>query len=237
METKKLECIITTLLIILSVSTAAMIYLSNAKAVAFDQATYEKEYAKYNIKERVGPEVDLSKETAFLIAYLESGSGEIQTDFFNQREKTHLVEVRAIFRTVQTLRDIAVFLSVISLVALIYLIRRAYINLSDNEAREYYKKTLSKLLIWTGAIVDGIAVLFALMAATFTSTFIKFHQLFFKTETWMLDPATDNLIRMFPEAFFYDLFVKIVLISVVLATFMLAVGYLMRLGKPKMFQK
>jgi integral membrane protein (TIGR01906 family) len=233
METKRLNAIITILIIILSASTAAMIYLSNINAVAFDQELYEKEYLKYDIRERFDPGVDLSNETAFLLSYLESGSGEIQTDFFNQREKTHLIEVRALFGQLAMLLDIAVAISVIALVLLVYMIRHVYIELSDKDAREHYKKTLSRFLIWTGGIVDGIAVLFAAMATMFSGAFIQFHLLFFKTDTWMLNPATDNLIRMYPEAFFFDLFVRIVLMSVMFATVMLAAGFLIKLGKPK----
>jgi integral membrane protein (TIGR01906 family) len=236
MEKERFGIYITILIILLAISTASMIYLSNINAVAFDQELYEKEYVKYNIRERFDPSVNLTNETAFLLSYLESGSGEIQTEFFNQREKTHLVEVRDLFKLVSMIIDIMVVISIISFVLLVYLIRHTHIHLTDKEAREYYKKALSGFLIWTGGIVDGIAALFAVMATMFSGFFIKFHLLFFKTDTWMLNPATDNLIRMYPEAFFFDLFVRIVLMSVVFATAMLVAGFVIRLGKPKIFR-
>jgi integral membrane protein (TIGR01906 family) len=38
----------------------------------------------------------------------------------------------------------------------------------------------------------------------FEQFFILFHLVSFSNQYWMLDPARDYLIRLFPEGFFYD---------------------------------
>ena len=47
-------------------------------------------------------------------------------------------------------------------------------------------------------------------AVDFTSFWTSFHHVFFTNDLWLLDPATDNLILMVPEQFFFDLVFRIV---------------------------
>jgi integral membrane protein (TIGR01906 family) len=237
MEKEVLHKLVTVLVILLALSTTVMIYLSNAKAIALDQDIYEKEFDKYNIHQRFNTTTNLTKETTTLITYLESGDGTIQSDFFNQKEKTHLVEVRDLFKLLTLVLNIIVIISAVSLFLLLISLRHFSALLTHAQGTEYVKRLISNLLIGIGAAVDAIAVLFAVMAFTFTSSFILFHKLFFRTDTWILNPATDNLIRMFPEPFFFDLFTRIILMSIVFATILLVIGFVMKLGVPKMLQR
>ncbi|MBW2971558.1 DUF1461 domain-containing protein [Candidatus Woesearchaeota archaeon] len=237
MDKELLKPIITVLIIILCISTAGMIYFSNIKSVSFDQELYEREYQKYDIRSRFPPETNLTGETAVLLDYLEHGTGTIESDFFNEKEKTHLVEVRALFRLVTQMLTISVWVSILSMFLLILSVKRYSAHLPRHESPEYYKKVISGMLIGIGSAVDAIALGFFAMAFTFSVAFYKFHELFFKTDTWLLNPATDNLIRMFPEPFFYDLFIRIILMSVVFATVMLVIGFVMKLGRPTMFDR
>ena len=45
--------------------------------------------------------------------------------------------------------------------------------------------------------------------------FLKFHEISFNNNLWLLNPETDNLIKLFPLEFFYDFVLKIVLYSVI----------------------
>jgi integral membrane protein (TIGR01906 family) len=237
MEKRTIERIILALLILLAASTAAMIYLSNTRTTTFDRTLYQKEYVEYSIAANFDPGVNLTNETDFLLNYLEKGEGEIQTGFFNAREKSHLIDVRGLYEEIYFFNTVAAITSMICLVLLVYFFKRLAAHMPEHEANERYKKMLYTLLITTGAIVDGIAVLLAITAFTFDTSFITFHEIFFTSDTWMLNPATDNLIRMFPQEFFYDMFTRIVLMSVVFATLLLVVGLVMKLGKPKMMQR
>lgn len=233
MDKEILKPIITVLVIILCLSTAAMIYFSNIKAIAFDQDLYEKEYLKYDIRSQFPSGTNLTEETAILLDYLEHGTGTIDSGFFNEKEKAHLVEVRDLFRLLTQMLTISVWISIISMMLLIISVRKHTSTLPHHEGFEYSKKIISGMLIGIGSAVDAIALAFMAMAFTFSLAFHKFHEMFFRTDTWLLNPLTDNLIRMFPELFFYDLFIRIVLTSVIFATIMLVIGFLMRLGKPR----
>jgi len=235
MNKKVLHNIITALLVLLILSTSFMIYFSNLKAVTFDKELYETKYREFDIYSRFSEDTDLEAETGILLEYLEHGEGEIETDFFNEKEKTHLVEVRHLFKIANIALNTAVIISIISLFLLLIAIR--YFSAYLKQPPEYLKKILSNLLIGIGIVVDGIALVFALIALTFSSSFIKFHELFFKTDTWLLDPATDNLIRMFPQQFFFDMFVRIIMLSVIFATILLIIGIAIRLIKPEMVSR
>ena len=41
------------------------------------------------------------------------------------------------------------------------------------------------------------------------ASFTLFHEIFFTNDLWLFDPATDYMIRMLPEGFFYDMVMRI----------------------------
>ena len=237
MDKRSLHRIITLLLVLLIISTSVMVYLSNLKSVAFDRELYNSKFDEFNVHELFPEGTDLAQENEVLLHYLEHGKGQIQSEFFNSKEKTHLVEVRHLFRIVDIALNTAVFISIVSLLLLIIAIKRFTTRLNERKSLAYFRHTISNLLIGIGFVVDGIAALLALVAFTFSSSFIRFHEIFFKTNTWMLNPATDNLIRMFPQQFFLDLFTRIIIMSVILATILMAAGFAMKLFRSISLQK
>ena len=52
-------------------------------------------------------------------------------------------------------------------------------------------------------------VLGGLFASDFNRYFVIFHKIFFTNDLWIFDPATDYMIRMLPEGFFYDMVMRI----------------------------
>lgn len=50
------------------------------------------------------------------------------------------------------------------------------------------------------------------MAMTdFNKYFIKFHEIFFTNDLWLLNPLTDRMIMLLPEVFFRDIVLVIVM--------------------------
>jgi len=75
---------------------------------------------------------------------------------------------------------------------------------------------------WATLIVVGAITLFVVLA--FNVIFVTFHQVFFQAGTWSF-PYSDTLIRLFPERFWQDVFLAVVIISGVLG---LGMALLMR---------
>ena len=172
-----------------------------------DFGWYEKEYEKYNVTEDLEMKMDdVMDVTEEMMAYLRGDredlvvwttvNGEKQ-EFFNDREKAHMVDVQNLFLGGLTLRFGAIIELVISLSGLIF-------------TKGNWKRILQKsFLTGLGAflvISGGLGVLFA---SDFNKYFFLFHEIFFDNDLWLLDPATDLMIRMLPEGFFFDMVIRI----------------------------
>jgi integral membrane protein (TIGR01906 family) len=109
---------------------------------------------------------------------------------FDVRETAHMADVRDLVGTLFAVQVLAVAL-VISLAVLMLVLwpPRAL------AAAAFYGSVLT-------AIILGLASLLAL--AGFDSAWSQFHVVAFTNDFWELNPATDHLIQMYPEAFWFD---------------------------------
>lgn len=133
---------------------------------------------------------------------------------YNEREVRHLIDVRVLVR--QT--------SIVHIVGGLILLLAA------------------GFLVWTGrgeaaarALATGAGLTVALIGAigivaafAFRFFFVQFHLTFFKGDTWLF-PGTDTLIQVFPEKFWFDVSLLIVLLTLVEAV-VVGVGALAWLG-------
>lgn len=168
---------------------------------------YEREYKKYQVADSLNMTMDnIMDVTDQMMAYLIGKKAELSVitdvdgetqDFFNEQDRFHMGEVKDLFLGGLKIRNImlvAVLLILILLAAqkaeLIKLLPRAYFV----------------TLGITGVIT---VVLGGLFASDFDKYFRIFHEIFFDNDQWMFDPATDYMIRMLPEGFFYDFVFRI----------------------------
>ena len=168
---------------------------------------YEREYKKYQVADSLNMTMDnIMDVTDQMMAYLIGNKAELSVitdvdgetqDFFNEQDRFHMGEVKELFLGGLKIRNImlvAVLLILIMLAArkadLIKLLPRAYFV----------------TLGITGVIT---VVLGGLFASDFDKYFRIFHEIFFDNDQWMFDPATDYMIRMLPEGFFYDFVFRI----------------------------
>lgn len=172
-----------------------------------DFGWYEKEYEKYNVTEDLEMKMDdVMDVTEEMMAYLRGDreglvvwttvNGEKQ-EFFNDREKAHMVDVQNLFLGGLTLCFSAIIVLVISLSGLIF-------------TKGNWKRILPKsFLTGLGAFLVISGGLGVLCASDFNKYFFLFHEIFFDNDLWLLDPATDLMIRMLPEGFFFDMVIRI----------------------------
>ncbi|MFC1754040.1 TIGR01906 family membrane protein [Thermoproteota archaeon] len=206
------------ILILLIGSMPFLMMLSSFRMIAFDLNYYHDKYTELDVYENPKfLDVNLMNETAFLLNYLKHGDGVIQTDFYNQREKSHLVDVRNMFRTALSLRRFFFFFSLIMLIFLFRL----------TTGKEEFVKGLSKYLMYGSLLTIGMLLLGWLFMMNFDASFTGFHKIFFTGDTWLFNPMTDNLINMVPQQFFYDITKDILSLTFILALIGLAVGAIM----------
>ncbi|MFN8474948.1 MAG: TIGR01906 family membrane protein [Anaerolineae bacterium] len=125
---------------------------------------------------------------------------------FNEREVSHMVDVRDVLHNAFIAQ---VIMGVLILVSL-FVIRRS----------------AGRTLIWAGVFTIVVVVLIGIFAATsFDLFFTLFHRLFFEGNSWLfLD--TDTLIQLYPEELWYNGSLLIVGLTVLEALVLGTLGWL-----------
>ena len=189
----------------MSFAIVGVLAITIVQFVCFDTDWYAKEYAKYDVYQTVEMEgAELGKVTVRMIDYLQGVEENLDIEavvagktreFFNEKEKAHMADVKVIFDNIMFARNVCL---VIFLFAGMYylLAKRAGMKLLD------YMPVSFAII---GAIFAVIALI-AYIAITFnfTGVFTAFHEFAFTNDLWLLDPSTDMLIRILPEGIFYD---------------------------------
>ena len=163
---------------------------------------YEYGFDKYEISQDTGiGRIQLRNVAQHLIDYFNLRADTVQIavvkgdeefNLFNEREVIHLSDVRSLIQLDYWVQRGAFILIVICALALFFGLRVGW-------------RMLVRGLFWGSFITMGLMVALAIWAFFgFERLFILFHLVSFSNEYWILDPARDYLIRLFPGGFFYD---------------------------------
>lgn len=176
---------------------------------AVNQDFFESEYDQLGTADHIGiSRQDLSQVTRNLLAYTTGSrdsldmqakiNGEYR-EVFGQREKTHMVDVKALYLAARNVRA-WFFVGAAVLIVLAFAIsgRKALLWLCRS------------FLCVSGVFVVVVAAIGIYAASDFTAFWTSFHHVFFTNDLWLLNP-TDVLIMMVPEQFFSDLVTKIII--------------------------
>ncbi|HYF82053.1 MAG TPA: TIGR01906 family membrane protein [Clostridia bacterium] len=199
---KKISVIFVALFIVLM---PIMLVLTDVQVVAYDRDYYRTEYIKYNVPEQIGMSIEnLMLSTEQLLLYLEDKRADLEfkaeftkgaEEFFSERDKQHMVDVKGLFVKGQFLRNLSFFYIVGFMLFLFW--RRNHAG----QLRRLAKYGIAVAIAGTAPVL----ILVALMNIDFYKYFTIFHEIFFTNDLWLLDPAADRLINIFPEAFFTDM--------------------------------
>ena len=199
---------------------------------------YKKEYEKYQVTESLHMEMDdVMDVTEKMMDYLIGKRPELSVitqvdgetkDFFNDQDRFHMSEVKDLFLGGLKLRKLLLAIAILFSTLVSSLIYR--MNASDDSgddtdtkpADTKGKETGQKAALAQAArflsvayfkalAIFGVAsiVIGGLFASNFNKYFTIFHEIFFDNDLWMFDPATDYMIRMLTEGFFYDFVFRI----------------------------
>jgi len=180
--------------------------------VGLNTGFYNKEYAELNTAADLGmSHDDLMKSTVTLIDYIKGNRDDmvvnatidgVQREVFNDREKAHMVDVAALFGGWNVYKTVCLVASPLIFAAAVFIVR-------ENRLRFFARR-----------YIEGAAIFFVILIAAgiwalidFNSLWVNFHLLFFHNDLWMLDPYTSVMINMFPEQFFNDMVLRIILLT------------------------
>lgn len=204
------------ILIIISVILGAV------NLMCFDRSFYKAEYEKLGTAASIGmSQEDLDKATEVLLDYIQDRRSDLDVtaeingetcQVFNQREIEHMVDVKNLYLGAMNAGMVCGGVGLLVLVV-------SFVLKKKQQALKGY--------LWGNAAFVAIFAILAIYAAVdFNSFWNGFHHIFFTNDLWILNPATDILIMMVPQQFFFDLVMRIVIASVVAIAVLLAADIL-----------
>ncbi|MBC7087181.1 MAG: TIGR01906 family membrane protein [Tissierellales bacterium] len=208
---KKIDYVLLVILII-SISIFALITALENNAYNLDY--YMESYSKNNVYEITNKSYDELETISKKIIEVIKGNADANElePYFNQKEIHHMRDVQGLFNIAKILKLISAILIII---LIFYFLKKEKANIMGK---------------WIGL---GLAVnyfilliLFILVTTDFNRYFIKFHELFFSNDLWILDPSKDLLIQLMPEAFFTDIIIKILIRFIVYILIAQFIGYI-----------
>ena len=166
----------------------------------FNLDFYKNFYSKENLTANIGTTSDeLINNTSNLLDYLNS-KAELNTSWFTEKDILHMEDVRTLYNVS--------FYTMIFFIAIFIISTILIMVLYKNHTMFYITRTFNKTLL---AFIVLIIVLAGIISYNFNSFWIKFHQLLFSNDLWLLSPDESNLIKMVPEEFFISLITTIIL--------------------------
>ncbi|HEY49965.1 MAG TPA: TIGR01906 family membrane protein [Dehalococcoidia bacterium] len=170
-----------------------LLLTTNSWFTANDIRLYEYDYNHYPVGIGTGLDkeefLDVADE---IITYFKSDEEYLDVELFSEREVAHMKDVKGLIQL-----DYKLLLASLSFIV-------AYIVINFALRRGSFWRVLAKRLIQGSAVtVIVLAVLGLWALIDFDSLFLCFHKVSFTNNLWQLAPG-DNLVLMFPEAFFND---------------------------------
>ncbi len=166
----------------------------------FNLDFYKNFYTQENLAPNIGTTYDkLIDNTSNLLDYL-NYKEELNTSWYTPKDIQHMVDVRTLYSISHKIMIIFLIVFIISTILLVVLCKSNTIY--------YISKTFNKVLLSFFVVIGGLTYI---ISYNFNSFWIKFHQLLFSNDLWLLSPDESNLIQMVPEEFFISLITKIII--------------------------
>ena len=166
----------------------------------FNLNFYKNFYSKGNLTANIDTTSDeLINNTSNLLDYL-NGKAELNTSWFSEKDILHMKDVKILYSVSFYTMIFFIAIFIISTILIIFLYK--------NCTMSYITRTFNKTLL---AFIVLIIVLASIISYNFNSFWIRFHQLLFSNDLWLLSPDESNLIKMVPEEFFISLITTIIL--------------------------
>ncbi len=181
-----------------------------------DEGLYQQGFDDYNISQRAGiPPDELQAVGAEIRRYFNSSEEPLsvrarvygeERDLFNPREVTHMRDVKVLIQKVYLVMQVAGAFLVAGIIGGVIWYRGSSAD------------KLALLFHWGGWLTLTLVMGVGLLALTgFDALFLRFHQISFSNDFWLLDPRTDYLIILFPQGFWFDATIRVALTAVTAA--------------------
>jgi len=176
---------------------------------------YDKEYQKYNIYDRFSKDEAINA-TRNILGFFQSRN-DLDDAFFKENEISHLQDVKNLLQKSKQLYYVSVSFFWLILVAYYLFYRKTFM------------KFFSDMLFYSGIFSLAFILLFSIFYALsgFDFIFELFHKSFFM-DNWAFNPELSNMKALFPDAFFLDFSIRILIYVIIKLILLTGVGYMLR---------
>ncbi|MFP6594446.1 MAG: TIGR01906 family membrane protein [Dehalococcoidia bacterium] len=207
-------------IVLLAISLPLFFISLNVRVLTNSQTFYEWGFDANNVERRTGlGDTALTSAASQLIDYFGNDEEflDLRVDFegreielFNQREITHMADVKDVMNVMFNAVWVTGAMVVIVVAVGFYLLGRGFLPM------------LRSGIMWSTIAGLTVAALFGLATLIdFNTTFRLFHEVVFRNDFWKLSPSQSLLLRLFPQGFWF----AATLILVVLTAVQLGVMY------------
>lgn len=187
--------------VVLSVLTGLLLtiisFIMVFETYALSEAFYIEGFKAYEVKDIVNiSEDDLEQVTHEMVTYLNDRSGDlhvmvtidgVSTEYFNAKEQAHLTDIMNLIRHGREVLQLLKYM----LLGLLVM----HVSVPMSKRFNFFKYSV----FWA---IGFLAILGLSYFMDFNSAFIKFHEMLFYNDLWMLDITKDRLLQMMPLEFF-----------------------------------
>lgn len=202
-----------------------LIFLIAADFSVFDLEFYKKEFSAYGAQQEIPDAISMHHKVADFL----KGKTNALPKELNQREKRHLQDVRRLVQTfnIALYSTSALFLSVF------------FASWRVLKPKNHISGFAGKVFLFGGSFTIFLAgALLLLINSSFESTFESFHGLLFEKGTYLFDPGSEIIVRLYPEPLFMDLGIRISEIALFSSLIGIFIGiFLMSTSKNKKIKK
>ncbi len=168
--------------------------LLHINVLMYDFSFYQGEFEKLGVYDKYNEEI-VDENALFVLDYVKHGTN-LETDFFNEKEKIHLGDFRNIVRNSVYLLYFTGLVLIFSVGYLLFV--KKYKLLFQSFSLGFIFTLVLLMLLVLGSLIS------------FSFFFDLFHEIY-PNDLYLLNPGVDNLIVLFPERFFLDISQRIIL--------------------------
>lgn len=198
--------------------------LTNVRVATLAPGVYRYSFRQYDVARASGIDLaELDRAAEDITTYFHDGREFLDTSvvvngqeqpLFSPREVLHMRDVKQLFRWVFDIHE----------AALAYIV--VYIGAVVLWSGEQSLRRLGRLAMLAGGFTAALLTVGALATLVgFDQLFLQFHMLSFANDFWQLDPARDHLIQMFPQGFWFDVTLAVVVLSIMEGGVIALAGY------------
>jgi integral membrane protein (TIGR01906 family) len=180
-----------------------LLVTTNVRWAANEACLYHYSFDRYDAEAATGiSRGELDRAADKLVRYFNNDDETIRVfvqeddrrvSLFNERETSHLTDVKNLFRTVFRVQEASLAFALVFVAAVFIW------------AAEAPLRILARILLQASLLTLGLLALFGVLALVgFDELFLRFHLVAFTNDLWKLNSATDHLIQMFPRDFWFD---------------------------------